>query len=191
MRRESLVFAFCDKTIYTFERSDEHSASCFGGALEEEFTGSPFGPKPLHLIARLHSGDIPILGSTYVFALPLIYGMHYDGCELSYRVVSSTKIEMLRIAPASSLDDWPYPHFPPLLPYVPLQLKGKPQRSSYDQFASRFPNMPEEAAELMVAVPPPATIGLSLWSGADWDGVTIVFECDLQKKVVNAFNVTS
>jgi hypothetical protein len=43
----------------------------------------------------------------------------------------------------------------------------------------------------VVAVPPPATIGISLWSGADLDGVTIVFECDLKKKEISAFNVTS
>jgi hypothetical protein len=50
--------------------------------------------------------------------------------------------------------------------------------------------MPEkQSAELVVAVPPPATIGLSFWD--DGDGVTIVLECDLQKGEVRAFNVTS
>ena len=43
---------------------------------------------------------------------------------------------------------------------------------------------------LIVAVPPPATIGLSFWDVGDWDGVTIVFECDLQKRQMRAFNAT-
>jgi hypothetical protein len=52
--------------------------------------------------------------------------------------------------------------------------------------------MPEkQSAEMVVAIPPPATIGLSFWDIGDGDGVTIVFECDLQKRQVRAFNVTT
>lgn len=79
MRREPLVFAFHDNKLYTFERTDRHSASVFGGPLKANFTGCPFGPKPLHLIAHLRSWHIPVLGKRFVFDLPLIYGMHYDG----------------------------------------------------------------------------------------------------------------
>jgi hypothetical protein len=49
----------------------------------------------------------------------------------------------------------------------------------------------QQPAELIVAVPPPATIGVSLWGGADADDVTIMFACDLKKKQVSACNVTS
>jgi hypothetical protein len=52
--------------------------------------------------------------------------------------------------------------------------------------------MPEkQSAEMIVAIPPPATVGLSFWDCGDLDGVTIVFECDLQKRQVRAFNVTT
>ena len=51
--------------------------------------------------------------------------------------------------------------------------------------------MPAEPAELIVAVPPPATVGLSFWNDGDLDGVTIVFECDLKNKEVRAYNVTT
>jgi hypothetical protein len=44
---------------------------------------------------------------------------------------------------------------------------------------------------LVVAVPPTATIGLSFRDSGYGDGVTIVFECDLKKKEVKAYNVTS
>jgi hypothetical protein len=75
---------------------------------------------------------------------------------------------------------------------VPLRLDDSPHRVSYDDFAAPFPNMPEkQSAEMVIAIPPPATIGLSFWDIGDRDGVTIVFECDLQKRQVRAFNVTT
>jgi hypothetical protein len=44
----------------------------------------------------------------------------------------------------------------------------------------------EQPSELVVAVPPPATLGVSLWGSGDADDVTILFECDLSDKVVSA-----
>ena len=187
----ALVFAFHDDTLYTFERADRLTASCFGGP-SPGITGRTFGPRPLHRIASLGPLHIPVLAQHHLFDLPLMYGMYYDGCLLSYRVESGHRIELLQIEPASSADDWPYPNFPPLIPYVPLRLDDSPRRVSYDKFAASFPNMPEkQLAEMVVAIPPPATIGLSFWDIGDWDGVTIVFECDLQKRQVRAFNVTT
>jgi hypothetical protein len=191
--REPLVFAFHDDRLYTFERAERHSASVFGGPLTAEISGQPFGPRPLHLVACLGGWHIPELGHCYLNQLPLVYGMYYDACELRYRVGDSAhRIELLHISPAASSDDWPYLNFPPLLPYVPLRLDDMPRRVSYDTFADRFPNMPEkQTADLMVAVPPPATVGLSLWGSGDGDGVTILFECDLKAKRISASNVTS
>jgi hypothetical protein len=186
-----LVYAFHDETLYTFKRADRLAASCFGGP-SPKITGRTFGPRPLHRIALLGQLHIPALARHHVFGLPLMYGMYYDGCQLSYRVEISHRIELLQITPASSSDDWPYSNFPPLIPYVPLRLDGGPRRVSYGKFAAPFPNMPEkQSAEMIVAVPPPATIGLSFWDIGDGDGVTIVFECDLQKGHVRAFNVTT
>jgi hypothetical protein len=188
MNSAPLVFAFHDNTLYTFERADRLTASCFGGTLRK-ISGRPFGPKPRHRIASLGQLHIP---ERHISDLPLVYGMHYGGCELSYRVEPGWRVELLQIDPASSSEDWPYPNFPPLIPYVPLRLDDVPRRVSYDQFAAPFPNMPEkQSAEMIVAVPPPAAIGLSFWDIGDWDGVTIVFECDVQKRHVRAFNVTT
>ena len=135
---------------------------------------------------------IPALNGHRLVELPLLYGLHYDGCQLDYRINIGHHVEVLAITPATSLDDWPYPNFPPLLPYMPLRLDDTFRRVSYDEFAGRFPNMPaKQSADLMVAVPPPATIGLSLWGGGDGDGVTILFECDLKENRVSATNMTS
>jgi len=192
MGRETLVFGFHDQTLYKFEQADKRTVSYFGGPLWADFTGKSFGPKPLHQVACLGQLHIRALGRHRLTELPLIFGMHYSGCELSYRIETRRKIEILRIEPASSLDDWPYPNFPPLLPFVPLRLEDIPRSESYDEFAQRFPNMPyPQPTELVVAVPPPATVGLSLWEDGDLNDVTIVFECDLQKQQVKSYAMTS
>ena len=47
----------------------------------------------------------------------------------------------------------------------------------------------EQPAELIVAVPPPATLGVSLWGqSGDEDGATVVFECHLGDRKVRAYN---
>jgi len=192
MQSEPLVFAFHADRLYTFERAPRHSPSAFGGPMPADISGRPFGPKPLHLIARLASCHLPALGENHLFDLPLIYGLNYDGCCLDYRVEYGHKVELTAIEPAASSDGWPYANFPPLLPYVPLRLDDTPRVESYDNFATRIPNMPETPpAELIVAVPPPASIGVSFWGPSDPDDITIVFACDLKKRTVNAFNLTS
>ena len=191
MAEEQLVLAYCDGTLFAFERARKHSESVFGGPMETELSGIKHGPKPLHLIARLGSGDIPALGQHYLFSLPLIYGMCYDGCELEYRVDVGGKVELLKLRPTQSSDDWPYPHFPALLPYLPLQI-GDTRRCSYAEFAEPFPNMPsQQPSELVVAIPPPATLDVSLWGRGDGDDVTILFECGLADRVVYASNRVS
>jgi hypothetical protein len=54
----------------------------------------------------------------------------------------------------------------------------------------RFCNMPElQPTKLVVAVPPPATLGFSLWGSSAGDDVTILFECDLSDRIVYASNI--
>jgi hypothetical protein len=191
MAEEQLVFAYCDGTIFSFERSQTHSESVFGGPMNAEPSGIEHGPKPLHMIARLGSLHLPVLGRHHLREIPLIYGMCYDGCSIEYRIDVGSKIELRELRPTRSSEDWPYLNFPLLLPYVPLQI-GETRRCSYAEFAEAFPNMPDaQPAELVVAVPPPATLGVSLWGIGDDDNVTILFECDLADRVVAASNLCS
>jgi hypothetical protein len=191
MPAEPLIYAFHDDRLYTFERAGRHSASVFGGPLMATVTGQPFGPKPLHVIACLGGLHIPALNDHHLVELPLLYGLHYGGCRMRYRVTIARHVEMLQMTPAQSADDWPYPNFPPLLPFVPLRLSDAFRHASYDEFAAPFPNLPaRQSADLMVAVPPPATLGVSLWGCGDDEGVTILFECDLKTGTVNVSNVT-
>src|SRR5262249_12507343 len=155
--------------------------------MEAKLSGIEHGPKPLHLIACLSSDHLPVLGRHHIYDLPLIYGMCYDGCTLEYRVDTGSQVELLKLSPTQSSDDWPYPNYPPLLPYVPLQIAAE-RSASYADFVERFDNMPEQlTTELMVAVPNPATLGISLWGSPS--AVTIVFECDSSDHMLYAFNV--
>jgi len=88
MARERLVYAFHEKRLYLFERAERCGHSHFGGPLPSGIIGQTFGPKPLHQVARLSAWHIPALGQNYTNPLPLIFGMHFDGCQLSYRVHS-------------------------------------------------------------------------------------------------------
>jgi hypothetical protein len=192
MCREALVIAFHDERLYRFEQAGQHSASVFGGPMPSHVLGKSYGPKPLHRIACLGGWHLPMLNAHQLIELPLVYGMHYSGCAMSYRIEYAHKIELISIEPATSSDDFPYLNFPALLPFAPLRLTDTAPRASYEDFAARFPNMPEQqTAELMIAVPPPATLGVSLWAEGDGEGVTILFECDLKERKVTATNLMS
>ena len=193
MVEEQLVFAYHNGTLFSFERAYRHSASEFGGPLGVKLSGIDYGPKRIHFIARLaaaHLRPMP-LGTPErgkLFDVPLIYGMCFDGCNIEYHVDLKGNIEIHEMRPTESSDDWPYRNYPLLLPYLPLQI-GETRNCSYAEFAQRFVNMPElQPTDLVVAVPAPATLGVSLW-GRWTTEVTIVFECDLSDRVVSAYNI--
>src|SRR5262249_41721312 len=147
MSEEQLVHVYYEGTVLSFERSQGHSWSVFGGPMETHLSGVEHGPKPLHMIAQLSAEHLAPLGRSNVYALPLIYGMCYDGCDLEYRVDIRSKVEIRKLSPTQSSDDWPYRNYPPLLPYVPLQV-GSTRSSGYEEFAQAFPNMPKQPTEL-------------------------------------------
>lgn len=192
MPEEQLVIAFHNNTIYSFERAGSHSASSFGGPMLIEFTGVS-RPEPLHLIARLAGLHLPALGQPYLlWGMPFVFGMRYAGCEMTYRVIDTHKIEILALKPAQPSDNCPYADFPSMLPFVPLRLIDVPRRVAYRDFVGFFPNLPNrQPAELVIAVPAPATIGLSFWGNADRKGTTIIFECNLDQGIINTYAVTA
>ena len=136
---------------------------------------------------------LPILAEQRpLFELPLLYGMQYSGCCLSYRLGlrSDRKVSLTSITPRRSSRGWPYEHYPTLLPYVPLSIKQR-RRMSYRAFARGYPNLSNtQPASLVVVVPPPSSIGVSLWGPVgDAEEVTIVFECDVARETVKAYNI--
>jgi hypothetical protein len=191
---EQLVFAYYNGTLFSFERAHSYSASEFGGPIDVKLSGIEHGPKPIHLIAQLAASHLRAkpLGAAErdnLFDIPLIYGMCFDGCNIDYHVDIKGNVEIRKMRPTESSDDWPYRNYPSLLPYLPLRV-GETRDCSYAEFAEPFCNMPEQqTTELVVAVPTPATLGVSLWGRGAGEYVTIVFECDLAERMVYAFNV--
>jgi hypothetical protein len=185
-----IMTVFCRDTAYYLARDTSHSFSYFGGPLDIKVSGVKHGPKPLHHIATLSGGCIAELKSVRPFDARLLYGLRYSGCRMRYKPVTSHQVELLSIEPTASDDDWPYRDYPAILPYVPLKVL-KTKRMRYEKWAAFFPNMPtSQPADLVVAVPPPADIGVTLWGGfADAGDITIVFECDFASQEVSAYNI--
>ena len=189
--REPLVLVHHAGETVLLDRSEELSFSVFGGPLEVTCTGLEL-PRRLHQIAMLSHNQVPVLGAPrYIFDLPLIYGMRYSGGTLRYSF-SREGIVVKSIEPMEASDTWPYEGFPDLLPYHPLE-KTETIVEDWHAFLERAPNLPEtQPAEVVVLIPPPFGLGFTLWGrGADAEGVTLVFECDLKSREVVAYNVCS
>ena len=191
MKGEVLVVAYHSGMVVSFQRAGEHTRSYFGGPLEIEITGKKRGRRPLHLLAELAIDELPITGShNYSTEIPFVYGLSYSGCDLKYRVKWAGEIVLLELEPSRSSEDFPYANYPLMLPYVPLKV-AETRRCTYRAFAKQFANMPDrEPNGLIVAIPPPATIGVSIWGrSGDLEGVTVVFECGLGDAIVHGYNV--
>jgi hypothetical protein len=119
---EQLIAVYVGGRSYSFRRSGADAGSIYGGPLTHTVTGCQFGPARLHHVASLTPASLPFLGEPprYMSSLPLVYGFRFDGCELEYRF-TPTGIEVLRISPDRSPEDWPYLDYPPLLPYIPVE----------------------------------------------------------------------
>ena len=187
---EPLVLLFHEGTTTSLSRCDEHSFSVFGGPLEAEVKSALPLARPLHHVATVNHNHLSVLGApSYVWEVPLVYGLFYSGCVLKYSFERAS-LNVEAIEPCIPNERWPYTNYPLLLPYAPLEV-GSLEPESWDQFSRRASNMPEtQPSELVVLVPPPATLGFSMWGrGGDAEGVTLVFECSLQHKRVVAYNV--
>jgi hypothetical protein len=183
-----LPAAFYDGCAYFFERLDRWSPSRFGGPSDVIVSGISHGPRPLHHIATLGGKDLPI--GKFLLQMPLLYGLSYSGCTLRYRKVTSGSIELLELEPTTSSEVFPYPNYPPLLPYLPLRV-AKQKRCKFREFSeySCQPDWQVDSSSLIVLVPPSPILGMSLWGvSGDAECVQIVFECDVSRGVIKAFN---
>lgn len=187
---EELVFVYHSGITTSFVKSARHSLCWFGGPLEEDVTGASL-PKPLHHVATLHLSQFSGHGAPRnAWKLPLIHGLFYDGGSLRYNFQNRQRIDITSSSLGEPTPNWPYRGYPELLPFVPLEA-GPITQESWKAFCERVPNLPvEQPNEMVVLVPPPATIGFSMWGRTgDAEGVTLVFECDLGNQVVNTYNV--
>lgn len=187
--REALVHVFHAGLSTSFFRGLEHSTSSYGGPLELEVDGMDLA-QPLHRVATIAVDHLRPLGLPWRFSeLPLVYGLRYSDCRLHYTFEPGAIVPS-SMEPREPTEDWPYAGYPQLLPFVPLE-PGPIAPSTWEEFRQRAPSLPERPLlELVVLVPPPATLGFSMWGRmGDAEGATIVFECSLQEKRVLAYNV--
>jgi hypothetical protein len=111
---------------------------------------------------------------------------------MRYRVTRDGDVEVLELEPRVPESDFPYRDYPSLLPYVPLDCE-EPAPLDLERFSSKLPHaVAPSGAPIVVAVPPPADLGVSLWGRwGDLEGVTIVFECEPSSREVSASTVCS
>jgi len=160
-----------------FAPTDVFGPAYFGGPLEQKFSGQQFGPEPLHRLFTFSAAALPQPKGNYLQGrMGVFFGLRYDGCELQYRVPvlkavnaqyieTASPIDVRRVSPNRSSDEWPYANYPRMLPYV--QMKE----------VSRTPMQAEELVsthtwqgigaitedDLVVVVPAVAALGVSLW----------------------------
>lgn len=185
----SLPAAFFGGTAYFFDRADRWSSSYFGGPSEVKISGVSEDPAQLHHIVTIGCRELPNLGR-FSLRLPLFYGLRYSGCTLRYRKIDTHNMEAFEMAPGTATPDWPYPGYPPHLPYFPLRV-SRSQQCDFGEFSglSCQPSWQISAKALVVVVPASPVLGVSIWGpSGDAEGTQIIFECDLTKGTVRAFN---
>lgn len=173
---------------YFYEWGATHSPSYFGGPSPVKFTGVKHGPRSLHHILTLNGQHIG-LDEPNFSELPLFYGLCYDGCVMSYELESRSACRLLELKPTESASDWPYEHYPQLLPHAPLRL-SKRTPCSPEQFSACLLHPTEiNPQEATIVVPPVFDLGISLWGPAgDAGGVQIIFRVNPATRTVHVHN---
>ncbi len=191
MLRHQITFpvAYFRGTAYFFAPAETYSSTYFGGPSDVELIGKPSDSAPLHHVLTISSALVPALGEFNFLSLPLFYGLRYSGCSLVYRMPNGSDCEITNLEPNSSSEDFPYKHYPVLLPYVPLRVERSVPFTP--EMFSGLANQEVEIRQMtMTVIVPPIYIGgVSLWGPAgDAEGVQIIFECDFRTKMIRASN---
>ncbi len=195
-----LLRAFYQEELHEYDFSDRHSGSTFGGPFSTPLYGEVPNVEYLHQVAVIYGTQRPDYVSRFLQNLPLLYGIRFSGCDLSYRLVAGSiphegreihyrGAEILELFPDQPDDDWPYPNFPSLLPYWPIERKCS-RPCSWKEFAEETFDVRESPpTQLIFAMSPPTNLGISLW-GADGDleGVEVIWEVDTETQHVHVTN---
>ena len=181
--------AFYNNHACFYERAQFYSSSYFGGPTSIRFTGLRHGPRRLHHMMTLNWDAIPGIEDKGYSDLSLFYGMCYSGCTMTYEIKESFSFRLLELEPRRSSSDWPYTPYPDLLPYVPLRLARR-VRCTAEQFRELLIQQGDvKADEVTIIIPPMFDLGLSLWGhSGDAEGVQIVFQLDVERRRVRAYN---
>jgi hypothetical protein len=169
--------AYYDRVAYHFAPDSRYSPTYFGGPSDYIPVGNLARRARLHHVMTLAGAIIPALDRNFVFTLPLFYGIRHDGCRLTYPMPSQYRFELTSLTPPKPTKDWPYPNYPPFLPYVPFCLRRKTRCSPKQFLGWTHQGLELRAKTLVVVVPPIFVGGVSMWGpGGDAEGVQLVFQ---------------
>jgi len=194
IERLSTPAIFRDDRVFFTElvEMSANSRHWFGGELNMAVAGLPHGPHALHRVVTIDLTDQRLgIVAANLKHLPLVFGMRFEGCDLTYEVASDQSILIKRSEQQRSSEDWPYQGFPDTLPQFGLRLRD-PMSMPLDEFASMI-HQGLDAAEpddLIVVVPSVSDYGgVSLWGEHGW-GVQIVFMFSRSDRTVFAISQT-
>jgi len=117
------------------------------------------------------------------------FGLTFDGCCLKYKT-GYRKLKIVHMEPMTSSDDWPYTHYPVLLPYIPLETKES-RECSLSEFSDSVMQGIDNVGELevIVVVPPNPELGMSIWGpSGDANDVQMVFRHDPASGITEAYS---
>ena len=165
------------------------SASCtlsFLGGLGSFTTSSNNVDRPLHHICQLAISTFDPGYFNGDSILPLVHGMTYDECQLTYRY-GEQDIHVEHLEPRNGSDDWPYSNYPTVLPQHYLEV-GVSVAESWPAFRRRTFWLPRQMpSELVVVIPAPNDINFPLWPPvAD---PALVFEVSVRERRIKTYNV--
>jgi len=170
-------FVYYKGKVTTFKKSKEFGMSYFGGPGQYIFRGEEFGPRKLHHIATIDSGQIGEHCNDFYARIPLLYGLCFDGCEIKYKNVLTDRIEVLHIDPKESNSKWPYENYPEYLPYYPLctdQIAEISKEDFLERVCQSVWELPDEV--MVIVIPPNPELGMSMWGPeGDAEEVELVF----------------
>ena len=191
-----LLRAYYRQQLHEYDLSDRHNGSTFGGPCSTPIYGDVPNAEYLHQVAMISGTQRPDYVSQSLQNLPLLYGLRFSGCDLSYRLVAGAiphegreilyrGVEILELYPDQPDDDWPYPNFPTYLPYWPIERKVS-RPCSWNEFAEEIFDVREDPpSQLIFAMSPPTKLGVSLWGlDGDLEGVEIIWEVDTETQHV-------
>jgi hypothetical protein len=193
LRSENLPYAFYKGRVTNFKNSNRFLSTYYGGPSEVLVNGEEHGPRPLHHIFTVRNIDLGVVGYDFGFIIPFFYGMTFDGCRLEYKRRSTQAIEVTKISPSISSEDWPYPGYPLHLPYIPLEVNSN-RECSLQEFSDSVMQgvLRTSETELIVVVPTNPESRMSIWGpSGDAESVQIIFRYDTATGITMAYNACS
>ena len=185
------IFVFSAGTRYELTATGTDANSYFGGPNQDYIHDDKLLRHcQLHHIATLNHPRLGIGSVKFGFSISLYYGLTHEGCVLSYHRTATSAVQFTHLEPKKLTPNYPYPGYPPLLPYYRLGIASTSQYTK-EEIQSRIYNtgwsVRDDCVYVIVCQHP--HLGVCLFDPSD--EVEIVFEYDHENGRVKATNQCS